>query len=55
LLIQPPLDDIDAALALVEQYAALGLSEVQVMPDRHPVEFMTEIAEKFLPRLESIG
>jgi F420-dependent oxidoreductase-like protein len=55
LLINPPLADIDAALAMVEQYAALGLSEVQVMPDRHPVEFMTEIAEKFLPRLESIG
>jgi hypothetical protein len=31
------------------------VSEVQVMPDRHPVEFITEIAEKFAPRLGSIG
>lgn len=55
LLVNPPLDDIDAALRMVEQYAALGLTEVQVMPDRHPVEFMTEIAETFLPRLSTIG
>ena len=55
LFLPAPLDDVDAALALAEQYAALGLTEIQVMPDRHPVEFMTEIAEKFLPRLETIG
>jgi F420-dependent oxidoreductase-like protein len=55
LLMAPPLVDVDAALAHVEQFAALGISEVQVMPDRHPVEFMTEIAETFLPRLKTIG
>jgi F420-dependent oxidoreductase-like protein len=55
LLMRPPLADIDATIADVEQFAALGVSEVQVMPDRHPVAFTTEIAEKLLPRLASIG
>jgi F420-dependent oxidoreductase-like protein len=49
------LADVDSALGLVEQYAALGVTEVQVMPDRHPVEFTTEVAEKILPRLASIS
>ena len=55
LLVRPALADIDATLADVEQFAALGVTEVQVMPDRHPVEFATEIAEKLLPRLGAIG
>jgi alkanesulfonate monooxygenase SsuD/methylene tetrahydromethanopterin reductase-like flavin-dependent oxidoreductase (luciferase family) len=55
LLQRPPLGDVDVVLADVERYAALGVSEVQVMPDRHPVEFITEIAEKLAPRLRSIG
>ena len=49
------LADVDSALGLVEQYAALGVTEVQVMPDRHPVEFTTEVAEKILPGLASIS
>jgi F420-dependent oxidoreductase-like protein len=55
LLIRPPLEDIDGTLGDVERYAALGIREIQVMPDRHPVEFMTEIGEKLLPRLISIN
>jgi F420-dependent oxidoreductase-like protein len=55
LLVRPVLDDVDAALADVAAYAGLGVTEVQVMPDRHPVEFATEIAHKVLPRLADIG
>lgn len=55
LLVRPMLADVDGGLADVEAYAALGVTEVQVMPDRHPVEFITEIAEKVQPRLASIG
>lgn len=51
LLVKPVLADLDGALADVEGYAALGVGEVVVMPDRHPVEFATRIAEQFLPRL----
>ncbi|TYC02414.1 LLM class F420-dependent oxidoreductase [Micromonospora sp. WP24] len=46
-----PLDDPDAFLAAVQEYAALGVAEVQVTPDRHPVEF----AERIAPRLADIG
>lgn len=52
---RPPLANIDASLAEVEQYAALGVTEVQVMPDRHPIAFISEIAETLLPRLSTIG
>ena len=38
-----------------ERYAALGVTELEVMPDRHPVEFATEIAEKVAPRVAAIG
>jgi hypothetical protein len=55
LLTRPPLADIDATLADVEQFATLGVTEVQAMPDRDPIAFTTEIAEKLLPRLAAIG
>lgn len=55
LLVRPALADVEATMADVAQFAALGVSEVQTMPDRHPVEFATEIGEKVLPRLTSIG
>ena len=54
LAIRPPLPDVDAWLAYVEQLAALGITEVQIMPDRNPVEFATEVAEKVVPRLAGI-
>ncbi|MDQ3824736.1 MAG: LLM class F420-dependent oxidoreductase [Actinomycetota bacterium] len=56
LVIGPPvLDETDAFLADVEQYAALGVSEVQVMPDRHPIEFAEELNQRVMPRLAGIG
>lgn len=55
LLVRPVLEDVDGALADVAQYADLGVTEVQVMPDRHPVEFATRIAEQLVPRLPSTG
>ncbi|MEU4475886.1 LLM class F420-dependent oxidoreductase [Micromonospora sp. NPDC023888] len=50
-----PLDDTDAFLAEVSDYAALGVSEVQVTPDRHPVEFAQRLGDEVLPRLADIG
>ncbi|WP_427892872.1 LLM class F420-dependent oxidoreductase [Kribbella sp. GL6] len=44
------LDDPDAFLAAAEQYAALGITELQFMPDRDPVEFATRLTE-IVPRL----
>lgn len=55
LMTRPALADPAAFLAEAEQYAELGVTEVQVMPDRHPVEFTEQVAEHILPRLTAIG
>ena len=46
LVTRPPLADVDAFVAEVAEYAALGVTEVQTMPDRHPVEFARQLAEQ---------
>ena len=42
-------------LDAVAEYAALGVTEVETMPDRHPVEFAERLAEQVMPRLSAIG
>jgi F420-dependent oxidoreductase-like protein len=54
LAVMPALADIDGFVAAAEQYAALGVTEIQVMPDRHPVEFAEQVAERVLPRLADL-
>jgi F420-dependent oxidoreductase-like protein len=54
LITQPALVDVDAFLRAAEAYKGLGIAEVESMPDRHPVEFATGIAEKVLPRLKEV-
>ena len=49
--VQPALADVDGFLAAAAEYAALGVTEIAVMPDRHPVEFAAQVAEQVLPRL----
>jgi F420-dependent oxidoreductase-like protein len=49
------LDDIDGFLADAEAYAKLGIAELQVVPDRHPVTFAEQIAEHVAPRVAAIG
>jgi F420-dependent oxidoreductase-like protein len=51
----PALDQTDKWLADAQAYADLGATELQVMPDRNPVEFAEGIAEKIMPRLADIG
>jgi F420-dependent oxidoreductase-like protein len=55
LAVRPALADVDAFVAAARDYAALGVSEIAVMPDRHPVEFAEQIAERVLPRVADIG
>jgi F420-dependent oxidoreductase-like protein len=52
---RPALADVDAFMADVAEYAALGVTEVQIMPDRHPVEFAEQVAEQVVPRLSALG
>ncbi len=51
----PPLDDPDAFLSRLEDWAALGVTEVQVTPDRHPVEFAERMAADVVPAAATIG
>jgi F420-dependent oxidoreductase-like protein len=55
LAVRPVLADVDGFLAAGAEYAALGVTELEVMPDRHPVEFTEQLAEKVLPRVAEIG
>jgi F420-dependent oxidoreductase-like protein len=55
LAVRPALADVDGFLAAAAEYAALGVTELEVMPDRHPVEFTEQLAEKVLPRVAGIG
>jgi F420-dependent oxidoreductase-like protein len=55
LAVRPPLTDVDAFLTALDEYRALGVTEVEVMPDRHPVEFAEQIAERVLPRAAELG
>jgi F420-dependent oxidoreductase-like protein len=54
LAVVPALMDVDGFVAAAAAYAALGVTEMQVMPDRHPVEFAEQIAEQVLPRLTDL-
>jgi len=55
LAVRPALADVDGFIAAAGEYAALGVTEVQTMPDRHPVEFAEQLAERVLPRLADVG
>jgi F420-dependent oxidoreductase-like protein len=55
LAVRPVLADVDGFIAAAGEYAALGVTEVQTMPDRHPVEFAERLAERVLPRLADVG
>jgi F420-dependent oxidoreductase-like protein len=55
LAVRPPLADVDAFIAAAGEYAALGVTEIQTMPDRHPVQFAEQLAERVLPRLNDVG
>jgi hypothetical protein len=47
---RPVLDDPDTFLADAKQYAALGISQFDVAPDRDPAEYTERLAE-IVPRL----
>jgi F420-dependent oxidoreductase-like protein len=55
LAVRPVLADVDAFVAAASEYAALGVTEIATMPDRHPVEFVERLAERVLPRLAGVG
>jgi len=51
-----PLDDVDAWLASMQEYADLGVTQVWVGPDADdPVHWTEQMAERVVPRLAEIG
>jgi len=51
-----PLGDIDGFLSTMEEYAALGIRMVDVMPlAEDPVAYVTRLGEEVVPRLADIG
>jgi F420-dependent oxidoreductase-like protein len=53
--VPPVLDDhVDAFVADVGAYAAMGVTEIHVMPDRHPVAYAEQLAERVVPRLAEL-
>jgi F420-dependent oxidoreductase-like protein len=55
LAVRPVLADVDGFVAAAREYAGLGVTEIEVMPDRHPTEFAEQIGEQVLPRLGDVG
>jgi F420-dependent oxidoreductase-like protein len=55
LAVRPALADVDGFLAAAAAYAALGVAEIEVMPDRHPLEFAEQFAEQVLPRVAGMN
>ncbi len=55
LALSNPLDDVDGFVALMAQYAALGVDAVEMMPVGDPVAFVTEVGERIVPALARLG
>jgi alkanesulfonate monooxygenase SsuD/methylene tetrahydromethanopterin reductase-like flavin-dependent oxidoreductase (luciferase family) len=49
-----PIGDTATFVESVRMYAELGITEIMVMPDRDPVEFATEFAERVLPQIKDL-
>ena len=49
-----PLRDTNTFLTEAELYAAMGVAEIQILPDRHPVEFTEQVLTTLLPRISAL-
>jgi F420-dependent oxidoreductase-like protein len=54
LAVRPALADVDGFLTAAREYAALGVTELEVMPDRHPAEFAEQITKRILPEITEL-
>ena len=50
-----PLEDPDAFIAQMAEYAALGIDAVEVMPMGDPVAYTTQIGQRIVPALAQLG
>jgi hypothetical protein len=55
-LFAPPVQgNLDTFLADAAAYAALGVTELQVIPDRRPVEYAERLVAQVVPRLAPVA
>jgi F420-dependent oxidoreductase-like protein len=54
LVMQPALQDVDAFVEAARGYAAFGVSELQTVPDGHPVQWAEQFAAQVAPRVLEI-
>ncbi|MFI6866523.1 LLM class F420-dependent oxidoreductase [Nocardia sp. NPDC050406] len=52
---RPVLDNPDGFLAEAEQYAALGITQFDLIPTGDPIAFTEQVAERILPKVGSLG
>jgi F420-dependent oxidoreductase-like protein len=50
-----PLDDIDGFLSSMEEYAKLGIDQVDLMPIGDPVAYTTEVMQRLVQRLAELS
>jgi F420-dependent oxidoreductase-like protein len=50
-----PLEDPDAFIAQMAQYAALGIDTVELMPMGDPIAYTTRLGERIVPALAQLG
>ncbi len=55
LALSNPLDDLDGFVALMAQYAALGVDAVEIMPTGDPIAFVTQVGDRIVPALAQLG
>ena len=50
-----PLDDPDGFIATMADYAALGITTVEVMPVGDPASYTEQVVDRIVPALARIG
>jgi alkanesulfonate monooxygenase SsuD/methylene tetrahydromethanopterin reductase-like flavin-dependent oxidoreductase (luciferase family) len=55
LALSDPLADTDGFVAQMAEYAALGVGAVELMPVGDPVAYTTEVGERVIPALATLG
>jgi F420-dependent oxidoreductase-like protein len=55
LAVGSPLSDLDAFAKEMGEYAALGVHEVDLMPEGDPVGYATEVCDRIVPMLADLG
>jgi F420-dependent oxidoreductase-like protein len=54
-IVRPVLADVDSFVSEIAEYARMGVTEVQLMPDRNPVEYIEQVASQVIPKVKDVA